>query len=65
MAGFLHRCPVSSPDSACTAVLSEPRFCSYSYMAWHVCGGQSGVRKPRETSVNVVELDNSKEQNGL
>lgn len=65
MAGFLHRCPVSSLDSAYTAVLSELRSCSYSCVAWHVFGGQTEVRKPRETSVNTLQLDNSKEQNKL
>lgn len=65
MASFLYRCPVSSLDSAYTAVLSERRPCSYSCVAWHVCGGQSEVRKPCETAVNALELDDSKEQNRL
>lgn len=63
MAGFFHRCPVSSLDSAYAALLSGCRSCSYGCVAWHVCGGQNRVRKPRETSLN--ELGDSKEKNRL
>lgn len=64
-AGFLHRCPVSSLNSAYTALLSELGSCSYGCVAWHVCRGQSRVRKPCETQADALELDHSKEQNRL